>query len=109
MPVEELKSDHDFIRRIKHSGDTLLVFDFYADWCGPCRKIAPFLYELSKHEKGVIFIKVNIEKFDDLADREGVTSLPTFIFYKNGRKINEIVGASRDKLVAAISTAQEDY
>ena len=67
---------------------TVLV-DFYADWCGPCKMIA---LELEKIDDKVNIVKVNVDKFDDLARSYGVMSIPTLILFKDGEMVRKHVG-----------------
>lgn len=65
----------------KYQGDLPAIIDFYADWCGPCKMVAPVLEELSKEYEGKLLIyKVDTEKEHELAAVFGIRSIPTFIF-----------------------------
>ena len=65
----------------KYKGDKPAVIDFYADWCGPCRKLAPVLEEIAAEQEGKIHIyKVNVDKEPEIATAFGIRSLPTLIF-----------------------------
>ena len=79
---------------LEHEGKVFV--DFYADWCGPCRISAPIIEELSEEVKDVKFVKVNVDQNQDLAQQYGIFSIPTFMIFKNGKKVHEFVGA-RDK------------
>ena len=65
------------------------LVDFYAEWCGPCKMLAPILEEL---DNKIDIIKVNVDENKDLARRYGIMSIPTIIFFKDGEKKDEIVG-----------------
>jgi thioredoxin 1 len=65
------------------------LVDFYADWCGPCKMLHPVLESL---DKIIDIIKINVDKFDDLANEYKVMSIPTIIFFKDGKMIKELVG-----------------
>ena len=82
--------------------NTYVVVDFYADWCGPCKVIGPFVESLSRQEiyKNIVFCKVNIQGGEgpDIADLCDITSLPTFLFYKNGANTDELIGADKIEL-----------
>ncbi len=62
-----------------------VIVDFYSDRCGPCKRLGPILDDLAKTFPKITFIKVNINKFRALAQRYGVKTVPTLIFFKNGR------------------------
>ncbi len=65
----------------KHKGELPVIIDFYADWCGPCRMVAPVLEELSEEYEGrLVIYKVNTEKEMDLSALFGIQSIPTFLF-----------------------------
>ncbi|KAI8788426.1 disulfide-isomerase C1F5.02 [Biomphalaria glabrata] len=96
-----IKNAEDYFATIKKMG-TLVVVDFYATWCGPCKKIAPFLDMLVTKINNVLVAKVNVDECADLADEEDIKSLPTFIFYKNGTKLETLIGASEEKLLELV-------
>lgn len=81
-----------------------VMVDFFASWCGPCKMMSPIVEELSKEMKSEIDIfKVNIEESEDLAGEYGVMSIPTFLFFKNGKVVEQAGGAmSKDALVKLI-------
>jgi thioredoxin 1 len=73
--------------------DKPVIVDFYADWCGPCKMLAPIFEELATEMDGkAVFCKVNIDKAMATAQQYGVMSIPTIIFFKNGEKVEQTVG-----------------
>src|SRR3989338_770257 len=76
---------------LDHQG--VVLVDFYADWCGPCKVVAPILDELSEKYKDVLFAKVDVDKNQDLASKYSIFSIPTFLIIKNGEVKNQFVGA----------------
>ncbi len=75
----------NFDQTVGGAGTTVLV-DFWAEWCGPCKMIAPMLNELAAEQDGRTVIgKVNIDESPDLARRFGITAIPTLIVFKNGQ------------------------
>ena len=65
----------------KYKGDKPAIIDFYADWCGPCRKLSPILEEIATEQKGKLVIyKINVDKERELAGIFGIRSLPTLLF-----------------------------
>jgi len=78
-----------FIEEVK-SGTTIV--DFWAEWCGPCKMVAPVLQELAD-EANVELIEVHVDEQQDLATEFGITSIPTLNVYQNGQVVKQIIGA----------------
>ena len=71
----------------------LMMVDFWADWCGPCRMLAPMVDDLAAQYEGKAIVgKVNVDEEQELAIRYGVMSIPTVIFFKDGKEIDRKVG-----------------
>ncbi|KAK4074434.1 uncharacterized protein Triagg1_5030 [Trichoderma aggressivum f. europaeum] len=90
------------------SGTTVVVADFYADWCGPCKMIAPHFERLSKEHSRpnkVAFAKVNVDNQANIARTNGVTAMPTFKIFHNGTAVETIRGANPSALTEAITKA----
>ena len=71
--------------------NTTLV-DFYADWCGPCKMIAPIVHQIAEERSDITVGKVNVDKDGEIALKYNVMSIPTLIVFKNGSEVNRIVG-----------------
>jgi len=72
----------------------LVMVDFWAIWCGPCRIIAPTVEELAKEYSGRVKVaKLNTDENPDIASRYKIMGIPTIMFFKNGQKVDQIVGA----------------
>ena len=82
-----------------------VVVDMYATWCGPCKMIAPVFEQMSKEmAEQYKFVKVNIDEERELAVKHGVTSIPTFLFMKDGQMVAKETGyMSKDALAAKIA------
>lgn len=80
------------------NNDDLVLVDFWAPWCGPCKMISPIIEELAK-EKGenVKFVKINIENNNTVANEYKIMSIPTIILFKQGKPVDKLVGV-RTKL-----------
>ena len=89
-PVMELTSQN-FNQEI--AKNDLLLVDFWAEWCGPCKSMHPIFTRMAKKYKQVRFARVNVDNAQDIATRYGVQSIPTFIMFKNGEIANQMVGA----------------
>lgn len=76
---------------LKSDGVTLV--DFYADWCGPCKMVAPIIDELAEEKKDVKFVKVDVDANPDIAQQYSVFSIPTFVIFKDGSPVHQFAGA----------------
>ncbi|CAK7346302.1 unnamed protein product [Dovyalis caffra] len=81
----------------------LIVVDFTAAWCPPCKMIAPIFAELAKKFPNVIFLKVDVDELKSVSEEWKVEAMPTFIFLKDGKEVDKIVGADKDGLPRMIA------
>ena len=87
-----LKVNLNYFETVKNSEKTVLL-DFYADWCGPCRMVSPIVDEIAEENPQYLVGKINVDEETKLAADFGVGSIPTLIVMKNGRIVQESVGA----------------
>jgi thioredoxin len=81
-------SAEDFNKKISSNNKDILLVDFYAPWCGPCKKMAPMFEEIEKEQASKLnFVKINVDENKDLCKKLGIVDLPTTIIYKNGKEI----------------------
>lgn len=104
MAANILYLDDSSFKKTINSGVTLV--DFYADWCGPCRMIAPIIEELSTEFAGKANIaKLDIEKAQEVTAEFQVTSIPTIILFKDGSEVKRIVGLRDKETLKGLVTA----
>ncbi|KAJ9486310.1 hypothetical protein VN97_g7043 [Penicillium thymicola] len=103
MSVTEITSKVDFLQKILVSGDPVLL-NCYAEWCSHCKAIAPKIEELTKVYPQVKFYQVDVDKVEDVGQELGVRAKPTFMLFKGGEKITEVVGAHLTLIEEGIKT-----
>lgn len=96
-------NDENFTKEVL-SSDLPVLVDFYADWCGPCKMLAPTIEELAGEYNGKVKIaKLNVDGSPNTSSEYGVMSIPTMIFFKGGKNVNQVVGVlpkpQLDKLI----------
>ncbi|KAJ3813822.1 putative thioredoxin [Lentinula aff. lateritia] len=103
--VKAIESQQEFMEII--NGDTPVIIDFWATWCGPCKQISPVFEKLSTKPDfaGVKFYKVDTDAQEAIAQEVGITAMPTFMVFRNGDKIEETKGALPANLTKLVEKA----
>ncbi|KAL3698929.1 hypothetical protein R1sor_016951 [Riccia sorocarpa] len=93
------------IKQVEDSGSLGVVY-YTAQWCGPCKQIAPYIDQLSQEFDDVTFLKVDVDnlKLEETMKESGIGAVPTFHFHKGGKVIGELTGAAKDKLKSLVTT-----
>ena len=102
MAVTEINKDNFQEEVINYKG--IVMVDFYAQWCGPCKMTSPIIDDLSQELKDIKFVKVDVDANQELSSQYNVFSIPTFMIFKNGEAVNQFVGAlGKDAFLAEIN------
>ncbi|KAK5695069.1 thioredoxin trx1 [Elasticomyces elasticus] len=101
--VHNLKSKAEFDEALGDK-ETLMVLDCFATWCGPCKVIAPQVVKFSDTYPDARFYKIDVDEVPDVAQELSVRAMPTFLLFKGGEKVGEVVGANPVALENAIKT-----
>lgn len=100
MSVITITKDN-FQKEVAESTQTVLL-DFWASWCGPCRMVSPIIDEIAEENKSIKVGKVNVDEQGELANDFRVTSIPTIIVVKDGKVVNQTVGARPKEQILAM-------
>lgn len=96
-------TSQDFEKEVLQNEKEVLI-DFYADWCGPCKMLAPIIEEIAKENEKVKVVKINVDESEDLAMKYQVMSIPTLIIMKKGKIIKRTVGlVEKDEILNMIN------
>ncbi|KAL3296689.1 putative thioredoxin [Colletotrichum asianum] len=111
MVVHNVKSKEEFNAKLADPKTPLIILDAFATWCGPCKAIAPILANLSNTEAhtGLHFVKIDVDEVPDLSQDLGIRAMPTFLIFKNGEKVEEVVGANPNALTAAVKKFAAEF
>lgn len=98
--MEHIFTEANFEQEVLNS-DIPVMVDFYADWCGPCQMMMPTVESLAEEYEGRVKIgKINSDEAHALCQKYGVMSIPNFIFFKNGQKVDNAIGAQSEDALA---------
>jgi len=96
--VKHIGSVQELDKAFSEAGDKLVLIDFYATWCGPCKTIAPELEKLAGQHPNVVVLKVDVDDAEDVAQKYEISAMPTFKLFHKGKEIGMVMGANLPKL-----------
>lgn len=103
MTVVKIRTEDEFDELLIDNEDKLIVVDFYASWCGPCKRIEPTIEEFAKkYDPKLLIIKVNVDDFDELTHEYEVKAMPTFKFIQKQKVVSTLVGSNEKELETKI-------
>jgi len=94
-----IKVSNDTFQEKVLSNPKPVLVDFYADWCGPCKMLAPMVEEISNESDAFEVVKLNVDDAPDLAARYGVMSIPTLIVFKGGQAVGKTIGVQSKQTI----------
>ncbi|MBQ1901048.1 MAG: thioredoxin [Lachnospiraceae bacterium] len=98
--MEHIFTEANFEQEVLNS-DIPVMVDFYADWCGPCQMMMPTVESLAEEYEGRVKIgKLNSDEAQSLCQKYGVMSIPNFVFFKNGQRVDNAIGAQSEDALA---------
>ncbi|KAF5683870.1 thioredoxin 1 [Fusarium circinatum] len=103
--VQDIKTTKEF-KELVSTTDKAVLIDCFATWCGPCKAISPILNKLSEEKAlsdNIQFVKFDVDDLPDLTAELGVRAMPTFFVFKNGKKVDELVGANPQALQSMLA------
>ncbi|KYF39796.1 putative thioredoxin [Toxoplasma gondii ARI] len=98
MPVHHVTTEAQFKSLIEEN--EMVLVDFYAVWCGPCRQVAPLVEAMSEKPgyAKVKFVKIDVDELADVAEREEINAMPTFKLFKQGKAVDTVLGANAERV-----------
>ena len=99
--MSAIKVNQSNFEEIKNS-EKVVLLDFYADWCGPCRMVSPVIEEIANERDDIVVGKVNVDEEDELAGKFGVFSIPTLVVMKGGKVVAQEAGAKPKAQILAM-------
>jgi thioredoxin len=101
MPIADITDDNVFKMALRDTNE-LVVIDFYAPWCAPCRALAPTFEGIANTFPRVLILKVDVDVMKNIAAAYDVSRLPTIVFVRQGTEIDRVVGADRGAIAAKV-------
>ncbi|UNI18596.1 hypothetical protein JDV02_004852 [Purpureocillium takamizusanense] len=101
MVVVEIKSLEEFNQVLKDN--PRVVVDFTASWCPPCRMIKPVFAKLSEEKGEIKFVSVDVDEVAPVAQEYGISAMPTFLFFKDGKQVDDLRGAVPPELTSKVT------
>lgn len=95
--IIEINSKEEFKNELL--GDNIILVDFFATWCGPCKILGPILEDVADEVEGVTIIKVNVDENHDLSVKYGIRNIPTILAFKSGENVDKFVGVKKKEEV----------
>ncbi|OGM40167.1 thioredoxin [Aspergillus bombycis] len=101
--VVKIETEQEFREKVLEASGPV-VLDCFAEWCGPCKAIAPKLAQFSEQYPSAKFYKIDVDQLEKVAAELGVRAMPTFMLFKDGKKVSDVVGANPPALEAGIKS-----
>jgi thioredoxin 1 len=98
----KLIQSRDEFKQLINTEERIICAKFTASWCGSCQQIQPLLNKLELEYNNILFVKIDIEKNEELAEKYKISSLPSFVFFKNAKNIKKVIGAHKLVLINAV-------
>eukprot|EP00536_Pseudo-nitzschia_multiseries_P016773 jgi/Psemu1/222551/e_gw1.1229.5.1 len=98
MRVVHCCSEQDYFQALESAGSRLVVVDCFAEWCPPCRQIAPVVEALAREHPEILFLKVDVDKVPSIKGILNVFAMPSFYFFKDGARVGSFMGANEGML-----------
>jgi thioredoxin 1 len=102
MTLKEIQNKGEFDEVLEAAGENLVVMDFSAQWCGPCRVLGPHLERLAEEYKLEEVCKIDIEKNPELSEKYEISSIPRILLFKKGVVVGDVTGANVQAITEAI-------
>ena len=102
--MSAIKVNQSNFEEVKNS-EKVVLLDFYADWCGPCRMVGPIIEEIAGERSDIVVGKVNVDEEQELSGQFGVYSIPTLVVMKGGRVVSQSAGAKPKAQILAMLEA----